>query len=55
MAVLNQAHVEAICSATYLENYLDCLDALPDDLQRILTQVREVDVKLTGKKKLKVK
>ena len=49
MSMLNQAHVEAICSATYLENYLDCLDALPDDLQRILTQIREVDVRLSGR------
>lgn len=48
MSVLNQAHVEAICSGTYLEHYLDCLDALPDELQRILTQIREVDVKLSG-------
>lgn len=48
MSMLNQAHVEAICSATYLENYLDCVDALPDDLQRILSQIREVDVKLSG-------
>lgn len=46
--MLNQAHVEAICSATYLENYLDTLDALPDDLQRILTQIREVDMKICG-------
>ena len=48
MTMLNQAHVEAICSATYLENYLDCLDSLPDELQRILTQIREVDIKIHG-------
>ena len=46
--MVNQAHVEAICSATYLEDYLDCLDSLPDELQRILTQIREVDLKLYG-------
>ncbi|XP_067938817.1 inhibitor of growth protein 1-like [Watersipora subatra] len=51
MSVLNQAHVEAICSATYLENYLDCLEALPDDLQKILTQIREVDVRLSDLEK----
>lgn len=48
MTMLNQAHVEAICSATYLENYLDCVDSLPDELQRILTQMREIDVKIRG-------
>lgn len=48
MTMLNTAHVEAICSATYLEDYLDCLDALPDELQRILTQIREIDVRLNG-------
>lgn len=45
--MINQAHVEAICSATYLQNYLDCMDSLPDELQRIFTRIREVDVKLT--------
>jgi len=48
MTMINQAHVEAICSATYLQNYLDCMDSLPDELQRIFTRIREVDVKLTG-------
>lgn len=41
--MLNQAAVEAICAGKYLENYLDCLENLPDDLQRIVTQLRELD------------
>lgn len=43
MSMLNQAAVEALCSATYLENYLDCLENLPDDLQRSVSQMRELD------------
>ncbi|XP_074649796.1 inhibitor of growth protein 1-like isoform X1 [Tubulanus polymorphus] len=42
--LLNQAAVEALCSATYLEHYLDCLESLPDDLQRNMTQLRELDL-----------
>ncbi|XP_052076310.1 inhibitor of growth protein 1-like [Mytilus californianus] len=44
MTMLNQAAVEALCSATYLENYLDTMDNLPDDLQRVVTQMRELDI-----------
>ncbi|WAQ98683.1 ING1-like protein [Mya arenaria] len=44
MSILNQAAVEALCSATYLENYLETMDNLPDDLQRIVTQLRELDI-----------
>ncbi|CAI9732033.1 of growth 1-like [Octopus vulgaris] len=43
MTTLNQAAVEALCSATYLQNYLDIMDNLPDDLQRKVTQLRELD------------
>ncbi|KAI0218539.1 Inhibitor of growth protein 2 [Lamellibrachia satsuma] len=43
MSMLNQAAVEALCSATYLESYLDCTENLPDDLQRIVTHLRELD------------
>ncbi|CAH1777739.1 unnamed protein product [Owenia fusiformis] len=43
MSMLNQAAVEALCSATYLENYLDCLETLPEDLQRSISQLREMD------------
>ncbi|XP_033743315.1 inhibitor of growth protein 1-like [Pecten maximus] len=44
MSMLNQAAVEALCSATYLENYLDTMENLPDDLQKIVTQLRELDI-----------
>ena len=49
MSVLNHAAVEALCSATYLENYLDCMENLPDDLQRVVTQLRELDSSTNGK------
>ncbi|GLH12271.1 hypothetical protein R5R35_000228 [Gryllus longicercus] len=42
--MLNQAAVEALYSATYVENYLDCVENLPDDLQRHLSRMRELDV-----------
>ena len=48
MSMLNQAAVEALCSATYLENYLNCMDNLPDDVQRVVSQLRELDVLLNG-------
>ncbi|XP_058789346.1 inhibitor of growth protein 1-like [Phymastichus coffea] len=41
--MLNQAVVEALYSATYLENYLDCVEDLPLELQRHLTHIRELD------------
>ncbi|XP_052278209.1 inhibitor of growth protein 1-like isoform X1 [Dreissena polymorpha] len=44
MSILNQAAVEALCSASYVENYLEAMDNLPDDLQRIVTQLRELDI-----------
>ncbi|KAK3099677.1 hypothetical protein FSP39_007917 [Pinctada imbricata] len=46
--MLNQAAVEALCSATYLENYLDTMENLPDDLQRIVSQMRELDIQCRG-------
>lgn len=36
--------VDALYSATYVEDYLDCVENLPDDLQRYLTRMRELDV-----------
>ena len=49
MSILNQAAVEALCSATYLENYMETMDNLPDDLQRIVTQLRELDIQCRSK------
>ncbi|KAL8559573.1 hypothetical protein ACOMHN_018736 [Nucella lapillus] len=40
----NQAAVEALCSGTYLEHYLDTIESLPDDLQRNVTLLRELDI-----------
>ena len=47
-SMLNQAAVEALCSATYLENYLDCMENLPDDLQRVVSNLRELDAQTKG-------
>lgn len=42
--MLNQTSNEALLSATYVENYLDCVENLPNDLQRHLSRMRELDV-----------
>ncbi|XP_046359754.1 inhibitor of growth protein 1-like [Haliotis rufescens] len=44
MNMLNQAAVEALCSGTYLENYLETMENLPNDLQRSVSQLRELDI-----------
>jgi hypothetical protein len=36
----NQAAVEALYSATFVEDYLDCVENLPNDLQRHLSRNR---------------
>ncbi|XP_013069902.1 inhibitor of growth protein 1-like isoform X1 [Biomphalaria glabrata] len=43
--MVNNAAVEAICSATYLSNYLDTMETLPDDIQRNISQMRELHIK----------
>ncbi|GBP42206.1 Inhibitor of growth protein 1 [Eumeta japonica] len=42
--MLSQTSSEALLSATYVENYLDCVENLPNDLQRHLSRMRELDV-----------
>ncbi|XP_060531142.1 inhibitor of growth protein 1 isoform X2 [Cylas formicarius] len=42
--MLNQVSVEAVYSATYVENYLDCVENFPDELQRLISRMRELDV-----------
>lgn len=42
--MLNQTAVDALYSATYVEDYLDSIENLPDDLQRQITRLRELDV-----------
>lgn len=41
---MNQVAVEALYSATYVENYLDSVENLPDDAQKFFTRIREVDI-----------
>jgi inhibitor-of-growth protein 1 len=40
----NVAAVEALYSATFMEDYLDCVENLPNDLQRHLSRLREFDL-----------
>lgn len=47
--MLNQVAVEALYSATYVENYLDAVENLPDEIQRYITRIREIDVKHRSK------
>ncbi|XP_058824412.1 inhibitor of growth protein 1 [Topomyia yanbarensis] len=42
--MISQVTVEAHHSATYVENYLDSVENLPDDVQRHLSRIREIDV-----------
>uniref|UniRef100_U5EQC4 Inhibitor of growth protein n=1 Tax=Corethrella appendiculata TaxID=1370023 RepID=U5EQC4_9DIPT len=42
--MLTQVAVEALNSATYVTNYLDSVENLPDDIQRYLSRIREIDV-----------
>lgn len=51
--MLNQAAVEALYSASYVEDYLDCVENLPDDVQRHFTQLREYDQKYQSKPEYK--
>lgn len=46
--MLNQAAVEALYSATYIENYLDYVENLPDELQRYVSRMRELDLTYNG-------
>lgn len=40
---------EALNSATYVDNYLDSVENLPDDVQRQLSRIRDIDVQYRGK------
>ncbi|KAI5731816.1 hypothetical protein M8J77_016518 [Diaphorina citri] len=42
--MLNQAVLEAMYSVPYVETYLDIVENLPDEIQRYLTKIRELDV-----------
>ncbi|XP_037947567.1 inhibitor of growth protein 1 [Teleopsis dalmanni] len=39
---------EAIHSATYVDNYIDSVENLPDDIQRHLSRIRDIDVQYRG-------
>lgn len=41
-------------SATYVENYLDSVENLPNDVQRYLTRIREIDLQCRGGMRLVV-
>jgi len=41
----NQAAVEALYSATFVEDYLDCIENLPNELQRNFSTLREYDLR----------
>lgn len=43
--MLNQVVSEAIISAKYVDHYLDAVENLPDEIQRFITRIRELDVK----------
>lgn len=42
-------NIEAVHSATYVENYLESVENLPDDVQKYLSRIREIDVQYRGK------
>ncbi|XP_055377802.1 inhibitor of growth protein 1 [Condylostylus longicornis] len=44
--MLNQISAEALYSATFVENYMDCVENLPDDVQRHLSRIRDIDVQV---------
>jgi len=43
--MLNQAALEALYSATYVDNFLDTVENLPDEVQREISTMRELDVR----------
>ena len=42
----NQAAVEALYSATFVEDYLDTVENLPNEIQRHVSSLRELDLML---------
>ncbi|XP_054719670.1 inhibitor of growth protein 1-like [Uloborus diversus] len=42
--LLNHAALEAINSAVYMEDYMDFVENIPDDIQRNITQLRQIDL-----------
>ncbi|XP_070554167.1 inhibitor of growth protein 1-like [Ptychodera flava] len=46
--MLNQQSQEVQYQAAYVEDYLDCVESLPNDLQRNVSQLREIDSEYQG-------
>ena len=46
--MMNQVAVEANYSAIYVENYLDSVENMPNDVQRYMTRIREIDLQYRG-------
>lgn len=42
--MLNQVAVEALYSATYVDNYLDSVENLPLEAQRFITRILDIDM-----------
>jgi len=42
--MVSQSSNEAVFAAAYVENYLDCVENLPDDIQRLLSHMYELDI-----------
>ncbi|XP_021954820.1 inhibitor of growth protein 2 isoform X2 [Folsomia candida] len=42
--MMNQQAMDSLYSATYMEDYLDCVENLPDDIQRNMSRMRDLDI-----------
>lgn len=47
--MLNHSDVDSVYIATYVQNYLDSLDNLPDEVARQLSRMQELDITYQGK------
>lgn len=52
--MLSLGNTDTSNCVVYLENYLDSVENLPDDLQRHLTRMRELDVSYQSKNYWKI-
>lgn len=41
--------LEAMYAGSALETYLECVEHLPNDVQRYVTELRDLDMKSNGK------
>lgn len=46
--MLNHSDVDSIYIATYVQNYLDSIENLPDDVSRQFSRMRELDITYQG-------